>query len=117
MWKLADLAETTATRPSSLLGLDAAGWPNDVRLDFDFAVRDLKRWADARTNETRLVADHDRSDGKPKKAVPRYATLADVLGLDGEDDEVTMPMLSAADAEDIAAAILSGSWDDDGEDA
>jgi hypothetical protein len=101
-WQLADLAEWIGTRPSHLLRLPETGFGDADCLDFDFAVRALKRWADRRADETTEVADHspERDPKKRMKTVPKYPSLLAVLGLDEDakssdpviDDEVTALM-------------------------
>jgi hypothetical protein len=115
MWKLADLAESSGRRPSECLELSEAGWPLDVRLDFDFAVRDLKRWADHRANETDLVdAPTPSRNAKPKQSVPKYRTLADVLALTDEDAEMAQiaEQFGTTNAETLALDLLAGDWAD-----
>jgi len=100
-----------------VLELKEAGWPLDVRLDFDFAVRDLKRWADHRANETKLVdAPKPSKSDRPKQSAPRYPTLADVLALTDEDAEMAdvNAQYTEDDIEAMARDILRGGWVDDG---
>lgn len=109
VWQLADLAEWTGVRPSDLLNLPGMGVPLAVCLDFDLAVRALKRWADRREAATHQVRDHDPKPAHPMKSVPTYPTLADVLGLD--DDVPAMTPADQGKAHDLAAAMASGSVD------
>lgn len=90
-----------------------AGYGNDVRLDFDLAVRELKRWADGRRDET-VMQDAPRHSAheRPKVAVPKYRTLGEILDADDED-EPDGPAFSAADLEDIARDVWAGLYRDE----
>lgn len=92
--------------------LPAAGLSDAACLDFDFAVRALKRWADRRADETIQVQDH-RPAPDPKKrmkTVPKYPTLLAVLGM---EDEVTPDAGVDAEVQDLMAAMLTnpGGWE------
>ena len=104
---LADLAEWTGTRPSALLTLAEMGLPDAVCLDFDFAVRALKRWADRREAATHLVSDTEPDRKQRMKAVPTYPTLATVLGL-AMDDTPTLTTEDRSTARDLADAMAGG---------
>jgi hypothetical protein len=63
-----------------------AGYAAATRLDFDLACRALKRWADEREKRTKLVTISDAEQkAKPKKAVPVFKTLAEVLALEPDE--------------------------------
>lgn len=82
-----------------------AGWSPDACLDFDLAVVWFGDWVDGRREEVEWVADASPPSG-PRKAVPRYPTLAALLAL-GEDDGGSEPIDPAAfDA--ITRAFLAG---------
>lgn len=82
-------------------------------LDFDFAVRALKRWADRRGDETMQVQDHgpEPDPKKRMKTVPKYPSLLAVLGIEDEDG----PKESVNDDEvtQLMAAMLNnpGGWE------
>jgi hypothetical protein len=101
-WQLADLAECP-NRPSDLLHLPEMGATNAVCLDFDFAIRSLKRWADRRSDETELVPDSAPERKQKMKAVPKYPTLLAVLGITDEPDQ---PQPDTAEVNDLVAAML-----------
>jgi hypothetical protein len=109
-WLLADLAEWIHSRPSTLLDLPAAGYSEATCLDFDFAVRALKRWADRRANETKLVPAPEPPK-KPMRPVPVFETLAEVLALDDRTASLlarTADPSIAADAAELLAAMRTG---------
>ena len=82
------------------------GKPDAVCLDFDFAVRALKRWADRRSEETDLVPDHAPERKQRMKSVPRYPNLMAVLGIDSDDgDQPDQPVSS--EISDMMAAMLT----------
>jgi hypothetical protein len=105
-WLLADLAEAISHRPSQLLRLPEAGVGDADCLDFDFAVRALKRWADRRSDETIRVRDHDPEPppGVRMKTVPKYPTLLAVLGMD--DETAPESETASRDVDDLLAAML-----------
>lgn len=81
-------------------------------LDFDFAVRGLKRWADIRSEEQTLEPD-DMSEAERKRRskmrpVPKYRTLDEVLGLTVAEGE----HVPAAEVADLARAMaqLDTGW-------
>jgi hypothetical protein len=67
------------------LKLSEAGLSDAACLDFDFAIRALKRWADRRSDATEMVPDHSPERKQRMKPVPKYPTLQAVLGI--ADDE------------------------------
>jgi hypothetical protein len=74
-------------------------------LDFDFSVRALKRWADRRSDETELVADHSPERKQRMKSVPRYPSLMDVLGL---KESGTESPTERKDVDDLVAQMMTG---------
>lgn len=92
-------------RPSDLLRLPAMGLSDAVCLDFDFAVRALKRWADRRADDTMQVPDTTPQAERKRrmKTVPRFTTLAAVLGLTGDDETPE----DVAAISDLAAQMLT----------
>ena len=78
-----------------------------VCLDFDFAVRALKRWADRRADEQTQVVDHspEPAKGKRMKTVPKYPSLLAVLGID-DDTQPAEPVIDA-EVNDLMAAMLT----------
>lgn len=54
-----------------------------ICLDFDMAVAHFGRWVDTRLKET-VERDAPRSKSRPKVQVPKYKTMAQVLGLDAD---------------------------------
>lgn len=82
------------------------GFSTERRLDFDFAVRGLKRWADQRAALTRQVAAPP-APSKPQATVPLYATLAEVLALPTEaETEMARHGLTRHDMETIGRDLL-----------
>jgi hypothetical protein len=112
-WLLADLAEAISHRPSQLLRLPEAGVNDADCLDFDFAVRALKRWADRRGDEQIQVPDHspEPQRGKRMKSVPKYPTLLAVLGIDEDTAESDTP---AREVDDLLAAMMGNPADWEG---
>jgi len=64
-----------------VLRLDRMRLPETVIVDFNFAVRDLKRYWDERAEQQILVVDTTPKGQKPRVPVPKYKTLFQVLGL------------------------------------
>jgi len=86
------------------------GLPDAVCLDFDFAVRALKRWADRREEATHQEPDHSPEQKRRMKTVPTYPTLTAVLGL--RDEETTaMPAETAGEAMRLGDAFGGGDID------
>lgn len=81
-----------------------------VRLDFDQAVRFVKRWADGRGEKTKMEEDHSPETKKRMKAVPKYPSLLAVLGIseEGETDEP----VAASEVEQLVAqmAMNPSTW-------
>ena len=84
------------------------GASDAVCLDFDFAVRALKRWADRRSDATELVQDHSPETKKRMKSVPKYPTLLDVLGIADPSE----PAVDTGTVDELVAAMLTrpGEW-------
>ena len=77
-----------------------------VRLDFDMAVRGVKRFADRRSEETIQVPDNAPQTNRKMKPVPRYPNLMAVLGIDSDDgDQPDQPVSS--EISDMMAAMLT----------
>ena len=94
VWLLADLAESNGKRPSDLRMLEQMAVMTDVvRLDFDQAVRAVKRFGDRRAEETEQVPDHSpKSDAKRRmKTVARYTSLFGALGIETADETRAVP--------------------------
>lgn len=93
-------------RPSRLLNLSAC-LSEAGCLDFDQACADLGFWAEGRSHETK----EEPAPKKPRSVVhvPAYETVADLLGLD-EDEE---PMDGEADMgiDEAARELLTGKVD------
>jgi hypothetical protein len=79
------------------------GATDAVCLDFDFAIRTLKRWADRRSDATELVPDNAAERKQKMKAVPKYPTLLAVLGITDEPDK---PAPDTAEVNELVAAML-----------
>jgi hypothetical protein len=86
------------------MDLAAAGWSSDACLDFDLAVVAFGDWVDGRREEVEEVADHRPAPSGRVRVVPRYRTLADLLGL----DEAGLTGSDPATLDHIAAAFLAG---------
>lgn len=118
VWTLADYCfEATHQDPSKWLELEQRGFPMSVRKQFDLGVRAFHRWAVNRREEMKLVPDTSHHT-RPMKAVQRYGTLIEQLGLnpDGStpvrgDKWDTMQN----QAEDAAAAMIAGKMPDWGD--
>jgi hypothetical protein len=80
------------------------GATDAVCLDFDFAIRALKRWADRRADETEMVPDHTPERKTRMKAVPRYPSLLAVLGIDETGDDPVAVDTRAVD--DLVAQMM-----------
>lgn len=94
----------------------ADGYSAATRLDFDLACRALKRWADNREQMTRMVPmSESERNAKPKKAVPVYRTLAEVLALDEDATETALAMsgLTPGEVDAMAEDYFSGFGLDD----
>jgi hypothetical protein len=84
--------------------LPEMGLSNAICLDFDFAIRALKRWADRRSDETIQVQDHTPESERKRrmKSVAKYPTLTAVLGLDDETDTI-----DPDEVKELAASMLT----------
>lgn len=78
----------------------------DIALDFDLAVWDVLRWADARSEETDEVDAPDRRKRKPTMTVKRYPDLYSLLGIDAPDVDAE-PEMSPEDVRDTARELLN----------
>jgi hypothetical protein len=78
-----------------------------VRLDFDQAVRAVKRFSDRRSDATELVPDHSPEKRQRMKAVPKYPTLQAVLGI--EDDE--QAPVDSGTVDELVTAMLTRQMD------
>ena len=115
MWILADYCEWIGKDPSVHLNLKRMGISAVVRNDFDYAVRALKRTWDRRRDEVIYVVDTEPTKHrKPKKTVPKYKTLNEILGLN--KDGAKPERLTAAEqaledklAKDFAAGAIDWS--------
>lgn len=101
------MATDYGQHPAVLLGVDplsesALAW-NILEPVWTFGT-----WADARREATREVPDHRPKKQRPTRIVPRYPTLADVLGIPREPDRTQDPDVIAE-----AKALLTGEMDFD----
>ena len=78
-----------------------------VRLDFDQAVRAVKRFSDRRSDATEMVPDHSPERKQRMKAVPKYPTLTAVLGI---EDETQAPVDSGV-VDELVTAMLTRQTD------
>ena len=78
-----------------------------VRLDFDQAVRAVKRFSDRRSDATEMVPDHSPQRQQRMKAVPKYPTLTAVLGI---EDETQAPVDSGV-VDELVTAMLTRQTD------
>ncbi len=94
-------------RPSEILRMREAGYPDGICIDLDLAVLEFGDWVEGRANET--VEEHVPKPPKNPphtKTVRKYKSLNALLGID--DDEDGTKVVASADVADQARELRTG---------